>query len=279
MKKWKKLVSAVAFLSFGSLLMGTTALADNTSTNSSNNSSSVSSSDSNSVSSSSDNSSTSSDNNSDSKSDSTDGSITYGATKSVKAGETNIWHSVFTPGNSSSEMKDLTFSDPLDSRLEYVGAKVLQVTKTDSNGNPEAYGADITNEGTLNFNKSTNTVSWTPNKPESFSYAPNNPNSVIDLIVKTKVKNGTKDGSIPNVAVMTLGGQTYKTNDPSINVKTPIGTKLNKQIGKLNKQIGKLAKTGVKLAQDHPIIAIILGALMVSGFGTWGYRVIRARKE
>lgn len=201
------------------------------------------------------------------------GGVTYGASKAVKSGEENIWHSVFTPGNSVTDMKDLTFSDPLDTRLEYVSAKVLQVIKIDSQGDPATYGKNITDQGTLSFEKATNTVSWTPKTPKEFMYAPGNANSRLDLIIKTKVKAGTPDGTIPNTAVMTLGGKTYKTNDPSLTVKTPVGTKLKKTIGKLGKATGKLAKTGVKLAQAHPIMAILLGILMSGGFGTWGYRV------
>lgn len=255
MKKWHKLIAALAVVGFFGVLTQTTpASADSSEATSS--SEVVSSESSNKVSGSD---ATTGDSHSDS-------GITYGSAKAVKAGEENIWHSVFTPGNSATDMKDLTFSDPLDTRLEYVSAKVLQVTKTDSNGDPAEFGADITSQGTLNYAKATNTVSWTPKKPSDFAYSPTNKNSTIDLIVKTKVNKDTKDGSIPNTAVMTLGGQTYKTNDPNLTVKSPLPSKLNKLIG-------KLAKTGVKLAQAHPWMAALLGILMTLGFGTWGYRV------
>ncbi|WP_288528767.1 isopeptide-forming domain-containing fimbrial protein [uncultured Secundilactobacillus sp.] len=294
MKQWQKLLTTVAVMSsMGLAAPVTTALAAtddaSSATSSTSGDQAASSSDAatSSATSQSDSTADSSSISSDAASDSSDDqgtTVTFGDTKTVKAGDDVIWHAVFTPGNTVTDMKDLTFSDPLDAQLEYQDAKVLQVKKTDAQGNPTAFGKDITKEGELSFDKATNTVSWTPKTPATFRYAANNDNSTIDLVIKAKVKAGTKDGTIPNTAVMTLGGQTYKTNQPSVKVDhtapDQAGTPLDKQIANspLGKKVAKLAKTGVRATQAHPIIAAVVGLLMASGLGTWGYRLYRKRQ-
>lgn len=196
--------------------------------------------------------------------------LTYGENKSVDPGDTVIWHAVFTPGNAATDMSDLRFSDPLDKQLEYVSAKVLQVLEVDSAGNPNSFGKDITSTGTLSFDKSTNTVSWIPKTPTDLSFAGNNDNSTIDLVIKAKVSDDATNGEIPNIATMTLGGQSYKTNEPTLTVKTPISSKIDKTVK-------KLAKTGVKLGQAHPVIAALIALCLIGGLGFGGYRIWKKR--
>lgn len=245
--------------------------------------------------------SSSKDNSSSATSDDTTSATTatYGQTKEVKVGDTVVWHSIFTPGNTTStdNMKDLTFTDPLNASLTYVSAKVLQVKALNGNNNPTNFGADITDKGTLSFDKATNSVNWTPKTPSDFFYSASNDNSTIDLMVTTKVKEGTKNGStIPNTAGMTLGGKNYQTETPKVTVKahpakpetpkpakkdpsTPSNAPTTQKASAPDKTIasGNLAKTGVKLAQSHPIIASLLIASVLVGLGTWGYKVWKKR--
>lgn len=224
---------------------------------------------------------------------------TYGQTKEVKVGDTVVWHSIFTPGNTTStdNMKDLTFTDPLNASLTYVSAKVYQVKELNGDNNPTKFGADITDKGTLNFDKATNTVNWTPKTPSDFFYSASNDNSTIGLMVTTKVKEGTKNGStIPNTAGMTLGGKHYQTETPKVSVtahpdkpvtpkptkkdpSTPSNAPTSKKVTAPDKTIasGNLAKTGVRLAQSHPIIAGLIIASVMGGLGTWGYKAWKKR--
>lgn len=116
---------------------------DTSSSVSSSNSSSESSSTSSNSTSSDSTDSSSKDGSSSSASDDTSSTTTatYGQIKEVKVGDTVVWHSIFTPGDTTStdNMKDLTFTDPLNASLTYVSAKVYQVKELNGDNNPTKF--------------------------------------------------------------------------------------------------------------------------------------------
>lgn len=269
MKKWHKLIAALAVVGFFGVLSQTApASADNSEATSSTKSISKAEK------------TSSNEQENTNENDSNITNVTFGQTKEVKVGDTVIWHSVFTPGNTvkASAMKDLSFSDPLNSKLEYVDAKVYQVKKVDSSGNPVVFGKDITAAGNLSYAKATNTVTWIPKEPSNFIYSAGNPNSTIDLMITTKVKESNREeATIPNTASMTLDGKRYQTETPKVHIKTTPLNKVTKVIAK--SPLGKLAKTGVELGQNHPIIAALLAVAMIIGFGSWGYHFLNQRRH
>lgn len=140
----------------------------------------------------------------------TDTSEKTGTTGNVEAGK-DYSYTLTADITDKYAINSLDISDPLASVQEYKGATVT------------SDGKDVTSDGTLNFDKSTNTVDWKAKTPKDFSGKKLLMKIIVQLNKDADLSKyiGT-DGkiSIPNVATLDVDGSKTPSNPTSVTPPT-----------------------------------------------------------
>ncbi|KIO93694.1 putative cell-wall-anchored protein SasA (LPXTG motif) [Levilactobacillus brevis] len=140
----------------------------------------------------------------------TDTSGKTGTTGNVEAGK-DYSYTLTADITDKYAINSLDISDPLASVQEYKGATVT------------SDGKDVTSDGTLNFDKSTNTVDWKAKTPKDFSGKKLLMKITVQLNKDADLSKyiGT-DGkiSIPNVATLDVDGSKTPSNPTSVTPPT-----------------------------------------------------------